>query len=469
MLDRLTVGGFRGLSSEKSIHFAKPNGESGSGLTVLVGTNNAGKSTFVEALRLMGTYEAPHFGTGARNLAYGDRVQVRAEQTDGKIRSFESARPGTSTTTFTHGDQLDVLVVPSRRSFEARFGNTRGGRGDYGRIASIQQLRQSALANFAMRLFELDRDEDQRKAFGNLLERVLGYEPQWALDSDDSGNFFLRFMWEGDNGVQSHTSEGLGDGLISLFVILDALRDAAPGSTTVIDEPELSLHPQFQRRLQRLMSEMSGDRQIVYSTHSPYFVDWADIANGASVTRIFKTSSGTTTATPTPATFAAVHGMADSNQFNPHVLGLDANEVFFLEGGVLLTEGQEDVVVLPKVLEQVGVRLNASYFGWGAGGATNMRKLCQLLMELGYAKVVGILDNDMQSVRAELEEAFPAYMFVCIATDDIRDKKERGPVNAKVGLVDSRLALRAEYAKPTKELFETVSSYLAQGSIPEIL
>lgn len=320
-----------------------------------------------------------------------------------------------------------------------------------------------------MRLFELDRDEAQRKAFGELLERVLGYEPTWALDSDDVGNFFLRFLWEGDSGVLSHTSEGLGDGLISLFVILDALRDAPPASTTVIDEPELSLHPQFQRRLQALMSEMSAERQIIYSTHSPYFVNWADIGNGARVTRVFKTPNGTSTATPTPETLAAVLALSDSNQFNPHVLGLDANEVFFLEGGVLLTEGQEDVIVLPRVLDQVGVRLNASYFGWGTGGASNMGKLCQLLSELGYSKVAGILDNDMQAVREQLEKEFPTYFFVCIPADDVRDKKERGPSAAKTGLVDSKLALKDEFKVPTKELFEGVGTYLAQGSPSEIV
>lgn len=344
-----------------------------------------------------------------------------------------------------------------------------GNRRDYARIAAVQQLRTAVLGNFAIRLFELDRDTEQRRVFGELLERILGYEPQWAVDTDDGGNFYLKFIWEGESGVQTHTSEGMGDGMISLFVILDALRDAATGSTTVIDEPELSLHPQFQRRLRKLMSDLSTDRQIIYSTHSPYFISWSDIGNGARVTRVFKTSKGTLTATPSASTLEAVRGLSESNQFNPHILGLDANEIFFLEGSVLLTEGQEDVVILPKVLDQVGVRLNASYFGWGSGGATNMNKLCQLVYELGYSKVVGILDNDMTEVRDLLAADFPDYQFVCIPAADVRDKKARKAVDAKAGLVDSSLVLKDQHRESTRQLFEGVSAYLKEGPPSEIV
>lgn len=98
MLARLTAGGFRGLSKEQTLEFAHPDGRPGSGLTVLVGTNNAGKSTFVEALRLLGSDQPPHFGTGARNLVFGDRVHIRVEDADANFRLIESVRAGGSST-----------------------------------------------------------------------------------------------------------------------------------------------------------------------------------------------------------------------------------------------------------------------------------------------------------------------------------------------------------------------------------
>ena len=42
----------------------------------------------------------------------------------------------------------------------------------------------------------------------------------------------------------------------------------------LIDEPEISLHPDLQRKLFSLLVEYSKDKQIIVSTHSPYFVDW---------------------------------------------------------------------------------------------------------------------------------------------------------------------------------------------------
>jgi predicted ATPase len=56
-------------------------------------------------------------------------------------------------------------------------------------------------------------------------------------------------------GNYSHSSEGLGDGVISLMFIADALHDSPEGSMLVIDEPELSLHPSLLRRLSRVLAE----------------------------------------------------------------------------------------------------------------------------------------------------------------------------------------------------------------------
>ena len=48
MIHSLSCIGFRSFSSKQTLHLAMPNGEPGSGLTVLVGPNGGGKSTLVE-------------------------------------------------------------------------------------------------------------------------------------------------------------------------------------------------------------------------------------------------------------------------------------------------------------------------------------------------------------------------------------------------------------------------------------
>lgn len=51
MIKYISILGYRGFSKKREIQFAIPNGELGSGLTILVGTNNSGKTTIIEAIK----------------------------------------------------------------------------------------------------------------------------------------------------------------------------------------------------------------------------------------------------------------------------------------------------------------------------------------------------------------------------------------------------------------------------------
>ena len=51
MIKSVTIHGLRGFGQERTIQFAIPNDTLGSGLTILVGGNNTGKTTILEALR----------------------------------------------------------------------------------------------------------------------------------------------------------------------------------------------------------------------------------------------------------------------------------------------------------------------------------------------------------------------------------------------------------------------------------
>ena len=51
MIKYISILGYRGSSKKIEIQFAIPNRELGSGLTILVGTNNSGKTTIIEAIK----------------------------------------------------------------------------------------------------------------------------------------------------------------------------------------------------------------------------------------------------------------------------------------------------------------------------------------------------------------------------------------------------------------------------------
>jgi predicted ATP-dependent endonuclease of OLD family len=256
-----------------------------------------------------------------------------------------------------------------------------------------------------------------------------------------------------------HSSEGVGDGIVSLFVIVSALYDSQPQSVIVIDEPELSLHPHYQRRLRSVLSELSADRQIVCATHSPYFVNWRDIENGAEVTRAYKSTEYNIRLVR--ASREALEGMLSlESDNNPHALGLNASEVFFLEDQIIITKGQEDVVFFEKVSTEIGKNLDGEFYGWGAGGASKIRNVCLLLKELHYAKVVGIFDADQPDAKAKCEAEFPDYHFVLLPAEDIRDKDAVKEKPAKSGLWKSGEGLDPAKRQETVAMYKDINAYL---------
>lgn len=46
-------------------------------------------------------------------------------------------------------------------------------------------------------------------------------------------------------------------------------------------------------------------------------------------------------------------------------LQMDAKEIFFLEDNIIIVEGQEDVISFNKLIKELNISINASFFGWG--------------------------------------------------------------------------------------------------------
>ena len=69
MIKCLSVYGLRGFGKQQDIEFSIPNGSEGSGITFLVGSNNSGKTTILEALRSFNCYshEPPSYSEKKRN------------------------------------------------------------------------------------------------------------------------------------------------------------------------------------------------------------------------------------------------------------------------------------------------------------------------------------------------------------------------------------------------------------------
>lgn len=468
----LNVEGLRGFGDTQCLELALPDGRTGSGLTIIVGANNSGKSSVVEAFDAVyraTRHSSVSFAADRRHGGSEREVRILFTRIDGRSVGVESLRAGTSEARVlwdndpTSDDRfpLEVSVLPSRRQFAAYFGKYGNADRGWASSNSNEFSRSQNRDTFVARLFALHEDEQRLATFNELLRRVTGRTLTWSIDLGAQQQYFLRFSEPG-GGV--HTSDGLGDGLISLLFILDALHDSDQSSTIVIDEPELSLHPQYVARLGRLLAEYSANRQIIYATHSPTLVNWSDIANGARVARIYKHGGESRIAQPSVLTLQQVAHSHLTNTNNPHVFGPEGNEVFFQEDGLLVLEGQEDVIHLPTVLRSTETHIGGAVFGWGAGGASQVSRLLRLFKELGFARVAVLLDGDEATLRIKnkLTTDFPGFQIESHPAADIRTKKAESARPRKEGLLtDDALSVRPEYMSRTRDVVNRINAYLA--------
>ncbi|WP_049225768.1 ATP-dependent nuclease [Neisseria sicca] len=464
-LQSMEIQGYRGFQQKREIKFAIPRQDSvteGSGLTIITGSNNAGKSSIIECLKARegGYGKAPSFPNGTRNSLH-EEVNIQYDFNNGHNEILKSVRKGSSQTEFIDKDTtVKFFVVPSRRAFEPYFNKFDTTRDDYINANGFQAMRSSTLDNFSNRLFSIEKDNEVKNKYDDILEQVLGFRPEWAIDQNEQSQYFLKFI----SGKHSHSSNGIGEGIVSIFVIVDAIYDSKPGDIIIIDEPELSLHPSLQKRLCRLFVKYSQDRQIIISTHSPYFADIFALSNGAALVRVISTKEGTKIFQLSDDSRSLIAKLANGNLYNPHTWGLDAREFFFQEDGIILVEGQEDVLLYPEIAKQLGKEIQGSFFGWGAGGADNIPHLCSIAKDLGFKRVAAILDGDKKDCFEDLKNNFSEYHFEIIPADDIRTKPARKANLEKPGLLDKGkdkdLVLQSKYFEAMNSIVDNLNCYL---------
>ena len=380
MIHSISCLGYRGFSTRQILNLAIPNGTPGSGLTVLVGPNGGGKSSIVECFNKISlARKNVSFSKGKRNLRAGDLVEIAITSDEGQ-GTLRTSKGGSETT-----NPLDSCTY---------------------------------------RLIELNNSDSS--AFDKVMERVLGKPLQWTIDQEDNGNYYVKVTKH--FGMQ-HNSDGLGEGILSLMFIVDALL-GNNNELLVIDEPELSLHPQF-------------------------------ISNGGTVSRVFESSDGSKICAIDERSRKFISSVSH-NLNNPHIMGTDARACFFAEDNLIITEGQEDVVLYPVIMRALGMDYYLPFFGFGAGGASGIIEIAHLLQVLGFERIGAIYDGDKRADYDTFVKEFAGsrYKAWIIPTEDIRDK-EHYEVASKQGLLEKdRKTLKPEYADQMGKIFKEMEDFL---------
>jgi putative ATP-dependent endonuclease of OLD family len=148
----------------------------------------------------------------------------------------------------------------------------------------------------------------------------------------------------------------------------NAKQEAPRPIILVIEEPELYIHPQLSKLFFDVMREFSETDQVIYTTHSPIFVDaylYKDIAIvsklSVEIGTKLKTASGNSIEELQEAKI-----FKGLSRFNPSV-----SELFFAKR-ILIVEGPEDLIAVNAILSHAElIKYRAEELEWSilvAGG-----------------------------------------------------------------------------------------------------
>ena len=376
------------------------------GLTVLVGENNSGKTTIIDALRLMlfsgrdldylrlteddfraGTEHAP-IEISCSFAGLGDEDEVHFQEClvdigDGKFEMQVNAR-------------LEFNETTNRCNVTMWGGETEGGSlpsNHYDRLATIylQPLRdpQRGLRpgqhSQVARLIDCLTPEDQRAAFEtitkNANQEIRGLKPvedaRCDLDSQMTAiagseltqkteliftdPTFRRII----AGLQPEIEglpfglNGLGyNNLIFTSATLGTLRWSSQFSfrSILVEEPEAHLHPQLQVLFLKYLVDVAGNRegnavQVIASSHSPILASQAPID---SVVSVHEDNSKVAT--------VSVCSIPIDNKIKRKLqryLDATRGELFFARR-ILMVEGIAEALLLPVLAKIAGGNLKES-------------------------------------------------------------------------------------------------------------
>lgn len=232
----------------------------------------------------------------------------------------------------------------------------------------------------------------------------------------------------------SRQSSGIAQ--LSVFVFAMLLAESDPGRILLVDEPEISLHPQAQRALMRGLAGLNA--QVLVATHSSNLLDRAD---PRSVIRLKRTPGAVAIVTPSSLTDAEARHLA-------RFTSPQTAEAFFARTAVLV-EGLSDQIALEALAQRRGRNLDAEGVAIvHIGGAPSIGAFMRLFGPAGFdLNVAGLCDDAEESWFVEALEAAghppglsraqreAVGFFVCIA--DLEDELIRaiGAANVEALIV----------------------------------
>ncbi|PIR68625.1 hypothetical protein COU49_00155 [Candidatus Nomurabacteria bacterium CG10_big_fil_rev_8_21_14_0_10_35_16] len=463
MLKVISISNYKGFYKPETINFSIPDNEKpGSGLTLIVGPNNTGKTTVIEALLLNNTTKK--FKVTER---HNDNPVIKIENSSGQITEYTNINNGSAIHMTGKEHNIKFELIPSRRFWSHQF----NGEWEFNTLineSSNSDVRNSNPFNLGPMLKKILTTEVLKEKFDSSIKEIIPHFTDWTMDTNEANQDFIKYKtidgW--------HQANLLGDGIISLFRIVAHLTHDEK-STFIIDEPELSLHPSAQKRLSAVLSKLSKNKQIIVCTHSPYFVDWSDFINGAKIIRLNKNHEKCVVNELNNTKDYSKFISQNFNEFEkPQLLDTSAKEILFSDK-ILFLEGQEDVGILKKWIIKEKKQVSFEIFGYGVGGETNMTLFLELAKDLGLEKVAALYDSNSISFITNEKTYKQQFLLKKLPTEDIREKVNhckdiKCPYGKnRNGTFASNGDIKPEFKEKFEILFDEISNYFNSSKTPQ--
>ncbi|NOQ36141.1 MAG: AAA family ATPase [Methylococcaceae bacterium] len=309
-LDKLTIKGFKSIKNLEDFELTQ--------LNILIGSNGAGKSNFIEFFRMLsammktnglqefmaGNADSYLFG-GAKEtkhitikMAFGQNgYDFQLSPTDEGFFLINAEHrhyfPMGTTSNLGSGNFNPQLLVDKNQqgfntphnaswhTYEAicrwkiyHFHDTtkEAGMRRFHDVGHHEALFTDA-ANIAPFLYNLNKNHpDDYQAIIETIRLVIPFFDDFILVPNHDENIRLNWRQKGLNDYTMRPAQ-LSDGAIRFICLAAALLQPNPPSTILIDEPELGMHPYAIEILAELFQAASTRMQVIVSTQSPALVD----------------------------------------------------------------------------------------------------------------------------------------------------------------------------------------------------
>ena len=201
---------------------------------------------------------------------------------------------------------------------------------------------------FALKLRNYDDDSkvfklDEEVKFIQKYIKELGYTNFELVPIDKQKNIYEITLKKGQKDIEITKASSGEKEIISLLLGLFALN--VKGGIVIIDEPDLHLHPRWQRLLLGLLDDLSKERKIQFFivTHSPQFITTNTIKN---TFRVYKKDEASRVFIPNSEDMqkSDIKGIFQ-------IVNVLNNEKIFFADKVILVEGVVDRIIYEKVLK----------------------------------------------------------------------------------------------------------------------